>query len=69
MLDGISPHTFTENVNCVPLTEFQVFGALRSVVIQCHHLIENGSVGQRVLRLERIEKTVNNKHNNIFNIL
>lgn len=43
--------TFTENVNCVAFTEFQILWALCIVVIQCHHLIENGPVGQRVLIL------------------
>ncbi len=43
--------TFTENVNCVAFTEFQILWALYIVVIQCHHLIENGPVGQRVLVL------------------
>ncbi len=43
--------TFTENVNCVAFTEFQILWALYIVVIQGHHLIENGPVGQRVLVL------------------
>ena len=43
--------TFAQDVNGVSFTELQVLWALNKVVIERHHLVEDGIVGQGVFFL------------------
>lgn len=43
--------TFSQNVDGVAFTELQILGALRSIVVESHHLVLDGPVLQGVFSL------------------
>lgn len=44
--------TLTQDIDGVPFTELQVLWALSSIVIERHHLVKDGTIGQRVFCLK-----------------
>jgi len=45
--------TFTQDIYGVTLTELQVLWALSSIVIQRHHLVEDGATNQGIFPLKK----------------